>query len=289
MRKNMFRKIAWLVVAVIVRLSAFGADVMYFEFDQVSSENKTYDSIGGSWHFKTANDYSPDPDQAAPTIPNPDSHIFTLTGSDGATVNDKSIDQPRFYQSTGAFQMNATASWTLEGWFQLDSQPSDSTWFWIAGTRNTGPHGDNYGWRLIITTDDKIRIQMYKEGGDPPYIQWPGTTALVSGASGNPDSWYHFALVYDHDRGGADGFVTCYLNGSVEFEGTGYGDLSTQTGSRYFSVGGHEASSNQEDYSSNGFDGRFDEFRYSPAPNFIDSPAQFLNYVGNAGTVIILR
>jgi hypothetical protein len=233
-------------VSIVLALLAFGgmakvhAD-FYFEFDEDHTvTDYAYDSINGSifsgnyWRLlRVAGSRSVL--KAANPIPNPHGGTFSHPhGTDGPSANNYSVWNAHFRTSTLSFQMrgpNSGYSWTLEGWFQIDTDTADLRW--IAGTRNTGLNynNDNAGWRFVMDADMKLSVQMYH--ANDSYLQVLGTTTLTAGTS--PVIWYHFAIVYDHDSdvNGApdpDGSVKLYLNGKLEGQGAAYGDLVDGTG-----------------------------------------------------------
>jgi hypothetical protein len=283
-------------VSIVLALLAFGgmakvhADY-YFEFDENHTVDQyAYDSINGPnfsgnkyWRLERVAGALSVLNAANP-IPNPHGGTFFHPhGTDGPSANNYSVNNAHFRVTTSLFQMqgpNDGSSWTLEGWFQIETDTTDMRW--IAGTRNTGfnYNNDNAGWRFIMDSM-KLRVQMYH--ADNTYRQVLGTTTLTAGTS--PRIWYHFAIVYDHDSNvnGApdtDGSVKLYLNGKLEGQGAAYGDLVAGTAARWFSVGAWNVNNNP-------WVGRFDEWRYSDHKTL--TPSQFLNYVAPQGTVFMIR
>jgi hypothetical protein len=290
--KKSWMCVAMLAVAAALVLGAGRAEagVFYFEFDENGTD--AYDSYNGSifkggyWKLKRVGG-SRSANEAVDEIPNPETgKTFSHpVSTDGATDNDSSVLDPRFYAETSEFQMR-NVRWTFEGWFQNDTQgnlpgwdpsdqyPSRQT---IAATRS-GLNGDSYGWYLTMWGNRHLRVLINSTAGE---------TTLISTDTFADTAFHHFALTWDPNDG-TNGRVKLFIDGALQgsVEGRGqplYDDDDGYT-SRYFTVGVEEGGT-AENFAHNQWDGRLDEFRYTSGGDAAVETWQFLNGSGEPPVV----
>ncbi len=146
-----------------------------------------------------------------------DSLPGTVRGKAAASASIINVGSLRFDGSLGqrsllkapelGLRCDLTNSFTVEGWFKKDGEPSVDRFWMLAGARDSAS-----GWLLALCDDDKrtrfyLSVSDVTAGGRLRFERF-FPNADVTGDS----SWHHVALVYDHTAAGK-GVWQLYLDG----------------------------------------------------------------------------
>lgn len=182
-------------------------------------------------------------------IPNPDEDpLFS-----GDPVNNPwSVYNPSMQRNVYDAELDMRdSSWTMEGWIKTDQRTADTTAQYIVGTRHSSSGWT--GWHLMMWPSGQLSLYMQKSGGS--------ATVSANIAPLTDLNWHHIAVVWDHDNG-SGGKASLYVDGMLEAEAAGAGDLGYHSGRR-FVLGVREK--NGSGFVDDPFLGHMDEFRFSAA------------------------
>ncbi len=218
---------------------------------------------------------------AVDPVPNPAGATWRWQAGDG-TAADNAGSQAfgggaGWYLSPAdpQFYFDNDSSFTAECWFTTNSSNG-----YIFGNR----HADSYletsgwytGWHLWVTSNGTFVTLL--ANGDPGRVQGDDSADVQLNAAITPGTWYHAAVVWDHDDG-ADGTLRLYLDGTEAASSSGSAAWSGFTGGSW-AIAQRNIWVDENDlnlgviWGQTGFSGSIDEVR------FVDealTPDQFLN------------
>jgi len=150
-------------------------------------------------------------------------------------------DSSQYFNVADNASLSPTGSFTLEGWFKVESQPPANYYGLIV---KTGAGGNS--WNLFYNSVNQIKLFTYDSGSTEYIASWNYT--LTNG------TWYHIAVVYDATAQDKELFINGVSQGSVGTQGSSIKDSTSQ-----LEIG--NASGSYGNPNDGAFDGAIDDVR----------------------------
>lgn len=271
------RMVASAVLLLTLAVGAGARTVGYWQLDGGSDGRDAIANHAPDYvdllKFGTLTDAQP-PTTGGFTLPNPSTATWRAEAGDGVAATDALATgftgAPGWYSDgfVEDLRFDHDRSFTAECWFRTNAVTG-----YIMGNRHATAEPTAYtGWQLWATSGGTL-LRLYAEGRPDPNSSFKEVTHSIA-----IQTWYHVAVVWDHDDG-PDGMLRLYVDG-VEVGSTAGDPTWAGVTGGHWAIGQRALYIDEEQpelgvlWGQTGFSGQMDEVR------FIDEalgPDQFLN------------